>query len=84
MTSHCLHDLEDFLIHAVNAMLQLKHNGWSIVLYSLAKGIGMLWEDGSNSRFPSKQMPIGLVEYAADFFVADNLQKIWDLIVLDV
>ena len=33
-------------------------------------------EDESDSRFPIKRMPMGLVEYAADFFVADNLQSV--------
>ena len=76
MLSHDLNVPEDFLIHAVNAMLRLEHNGRSNVLYNLAKGIGTLREDGSDSRFPIKRMPMGLVEYAADFFVADNLQKV--------
>ena len=41
MSSHGLNAPEDFLIHAVNAMLQLEHNGQSNVLYNLAKGIGI-------------------------------------------
>ena len=76
MSSRYLHVPEDFLVHATNAMVQLKQNGRSNVLYNLAKGIGTLREDGSDSRFPSKRMSMGLVEYAADFFVADNLQKV--------
>jgi len=68
VSSCYLHVPEDFLIHAVNAMLQLKHNRWWNVLYNLAKGIGTLKEDGSESRFPSKRMPMGLVEYATDIF----------------
>jgi len=45
----------------------------SNVLYNLAKGVGTLRGDSSDSRFP---MPMGLVEYAANFFVSDNLQKV--------
>jgi len=36
MSSHGLNVPEDFLIHAVNAMLQLKHNGRSNVLYRIS------------------------------------------------
>ncbi|XP_065891566.1 uncharacterized protein [Dysidea avara] len=57
-------------------MVQLKANGRGNVLYNLAKGIGTLREDGQESRFPIKRMPMGLIEYSADFFAADNLQSI--------
>ena len=36
----------------------------------------MLRPDQSDSRFPIKQMPLGLVEYIAQFFAADNLQQV--------
>jgi len=76
-SSPCITVPEDFLIHAKNAMLQLRNSGRSNVLYNLAKGLGTIREDSSDSRFPTKCMPMGLVEYAASFFVCDNLQKVW-------
>ena len=67
---------KDFVAVAARAMLQLKINGRSNILYNLAKAIGTIREDGSDSRFPTKRMPMGLVEYIASFFVTDNLQLV--------
>jgi len=66
---------DDFVALAARAMLYLKNNNRSNVLYNLAKAIGTTREDGS-SRFPVTRMPMGLVEYIANFFVADNLQSV--------
>ena len=51
---------EGFLIIAKNAMLQLRDHGRSNVLYNLAKGIGTMREDGSESRFPTKMYAYGI------------------------
>jgi len=75
-SSLCITVPEDFLIHTKNAMLQLRSSGRSNVLYNLAKGLGTMREDSSDSRFPTKCMPMGLVEYAASFFICDNLQRV--------
>lgn len=70
---------DDFVILAAKAMLQLKNSGRSNVLYNLAKAIGTIREDGSDSRLPMKRMPMGLIEYIASVFVADNLQSVRSL-----
>ena len=57
-------------------MLQLANNGRTNVLYNLAKGIGTLRQDEEDTRFPVKRMPMGLVEYTAQFFASDNLQQV--------
>ena len=44
------------------AMANLRHNARSNVLYNLAKGMGTPRADGSDSRFPVKRMPMGLIE----------------------
>ncbi|XP_065893229.1 uncharacterized protein [Dysidea avara] len=67
---------DDFLCHAAAAIVHLHENGRTNVLYNLAKGIGTFRPDKTDTRFPIKQMPMGLVEYIAQFFAADNLQKI--------
>ena len=67
---------DDFLVLAAKAMKHLQHSGRSNVLYKLAKGFGTMREDESDSRFPTRKMPMGLVEYTADFFAADNLQSV--------
>ena len=46
------------------------------VLYNLAKGLGTQRADGSDSRFPTKCMPMGLIEYAAEFFANDNVRQV--------
>ena len=67
---------DDFLGNAAGAMKRLSDGGRTNVLYNLAKGIGTLRPDQSDSRFPIKQMPFGLIEYTAQFFAADNLQQV--------
>ena len=67
---------DDFLVLAAKAMERLRHSGRSNVLYKLAKGFGTMRKDESDSRFPTRKMPMGLVEYTADFFAADNLQSV--------
>ena len=66
----------DFLDNAASAMLRLSEGGRTNVLYNLAKGMGILQPDQSDSRFPIKQMPLGLVEYIVQFFATDNLQQV--------
>ena len=66
----------DFLNNAASAMLRLSDGGHTNVAYNLAKGIGTMRPDQSDSRFPIKRMPLGLVEYVAQFFAADNLQQV--------
>ena len=66
----------DFIALAAKAMVHLKENNRSNVLYKLAMVIGTMREDGSDSRLPVRRMPMGLVEYIANFFAADNLQLV--------
>ena len=68
---------DDFLSCAANAMYQLRLGQRTNVLYNLAKGIGTLRADNSDSRFPTKRMPMGLIEYTASFFVCDDLHQVW-------
>ena len=63
----CLTVPEDFLSLAAKAMAQLKRSERTNVLYKLAKGIGTPREDGSDSRLPTRRMPMGLVEHIANF-----------------
>ena len=67
---------KDFLCLAASAMSQLSIGGRTNVLYNLAKGMGTLRSDSKDSRFPINQMPMGLIEYAAQFFAFDNLQQV--------
>ncbi|XP_065904934.1 uncharacterized protein [Dysidea avara] len=67
---------DGYLEYSANAMANLRNNSRSNVLYNLAKGLGALRADGSDSRFPVKRMPMGLIEYLASFFSCDNLQSV--------
>ena len=60
---------DDFLCHAAAAIVQLHQGGRTNVLYNLAKGMGTLRPDKTDSRFPIKQMPMSLVEYVAEFLL---------------
>lgn len=67
---------QDFLQCSAAAMYQLAMNDRSNVLYALARGIGTMRDDQSDSRFPTKRMPMGLLEYSANFFLADNINQV--------
>ena len=67
---------DDFLVLAASAIVHLRHSGRSNVLYQLAKSLGIMRADEPDSRFFTKRMPMGLVEYAADFLAADSLQLV--------
>lgn len=66
----------DFLPLVIKAMIQLKRNYRANVVYNFVKGLGTIRLDGSDSRFPAKMMPMGLVEYVTNFFVADTVQQV--------
>ena len=61
---------EDFLTLCLAAMHHLQKSGCSNIQYNLACGLGSERSDGSDSLFPAKRMPVGLVEHAAAFFIS--------------
>ena len=67
---------DDFLTYCVKAMQQLLKNNRSNVVYKLVKGIGTVRSDDSDSCFPCKRMPMGLLEYMADFFSSKRIQQV--------
>ena len=68
---------QDFLELCVQAMSHLQQCGRTNVLYSLAKGLGTLRPDKSDTKFPAKRMPTGLLQYMVEFFAADNLSQVY-------
>ena len=60
---------DDFLEVLSSAMVRLKAADRSNVVYKLAKGIG-------TGRFPVDRMPMGLVEYAVNFFTAESVNAV--------
>ncbi len=57
-------------------MVNLKSNQRHNVLYSLAKGFAIMRQDKSDTRFPMKKMPMGLLEYMAGFYEAQEMRKV--------
>ena len=73
-SAHCKHVLKldvcaDFLELLSLAMARLQAADRSNVVYNLAKGIG-------TGRFPLERMPMGLVEYTVNFFIAESVNAV--------
>lgn len=66
----------DFLELVVQGMRHLGEAGRSNIIYSLAKAVGTMRPDGSDSLLPTKNMPMGLIEYAVNLFTASSIQKV--------
>ena len=54
---------EDFLQRVILGLKNLHSNKRSNIIYSLTKGIATLGTDESDTLFPPRRMPTGLVEY---------------------
>ena len=66
----------NFIEFTVNGMTHLKACGRSNVIYLLAKSLGTLRPDGSDSLLPARRMPMGLIEYCINFFNATSVQQV--------
>ena len=72
------HDVpSDFLRLAAMGMLNLRSAGRYNVIYLLAKAVGTMRVDDSDTLLPVKRMPMGLIEYVISFFTASSVQKVW-------
>ena len=45
-------------------------------MYGIAKTIGRMCPDGSDSRLPAKRMPMDLLEHMLNFFNADSYSQV--------
>ena len=66
----------DFVTFAAVAMERLKQCGRSNVIYNLAKELGTMRNNQSDSCFPVNRMPMGLIEHTCNFFVSETLEQI--------
>ena len=71
-----LHVPSDFVSSSLACMERLKKCGRSNLLYGLAKALGTMRPDGSDSLMPMAHMPVGLIEYAASFFTSDSMYQV--------
>lgn len=67
---------EDFLELAIRGMQYLHESGRSNVIYTIAKAVGTMRSDNSDSLLPVKRMPMGLVEYIVNFFTSSCIQEV--------
>ena len=66
----------EFLELAARGMQHLHEKGQTNVIYSMVKAVGTMHSDGSDSLLPAERMPMGLIEYAVNFFTASSVQKV--------
>ena len=66
----------DFLELAVRGVMHLQQCGCSNVIYMLAKALGTMRPDQSDSLLPAKRMPMGLIEYVVLFFTASSTRQV--------
>lgn len=66
----------DFLQLCFSASRYLKQCNRTNVVYGIAKAIGRMQLDGSDSRLPAKKMPMGLLEQMVNFFNADSYSEV--------
>ena len=66
----------NFLELTLLATKHLSMRSRSNVIYKLAKAIGTMRPNGLDSRLPAKRMPMGLLEYIANFYNVENYQHV--------
>ena len=69
-----------FLEFTNHAMHRLKEHGTLNLIYQLARCVGTMRADGSDSLLHVKRMPTGLIEYVVNFFNADVVQQVCESI----
>ena len=68
---------EDFIELALKSMHKLTSEGRSNVIYGLCKGFGKCRPGYPNEcYFPTSRMPMGLLEYMVNFFIAEYGNKV--------
>ena len=60
----------DFLTLSLKGMNHLSEAKRMNVLYELARGLGIMRPDGTDSLFPTSRMPMGMLQFMVGFFNA--------------
>ena len=71
----------DYLEYSIKAMKHLKESGRTNVLYLLARSLATPRRDGTDSKFPTTRMPMGLLEHLVCVFDAEFLQNVSVVII---
>ena len=75
-SSTTLHKAPNFIEYSVKGMYHLVDCSRSNIIYLLTKSLGTLRPDKSDSVFPAKRMPMGLIEHCINFFNAPTIQQV--------
>ena len=67
---------DDFLELVASGVENLHQQKRTNVIYKLAKAVGTMRADSSDSLLPVRRMPMGLIEYAVMFYTASSLKKV--------
>lgn len=70
------HVPDDFIKLCLRSMERLKQLGKHNIVYGLVHGLGVMREDGSDSRLPALRMPMGMLEYIISFYQAESINKV--------
>lgn len=70
------HIPDDFIKLSINGMSHLRKCGRSNVIYSLAKSLGTMRPDQTDSLLPARRMPMGLIEHCVNFFSATAVNQV--------
>lgn len=76
LTKYDVHVPADFLQLSLIAIRHLNQCGRSNVVYGVAKAIGTMRPDGSDSRLPARRMPMGMLEYMVKFYNSNTYVKV--------
>ena len=66
----------DFIGQSLVSMQRLQQAGRSNVLAGLAKALGTMRSNDCDSLMPISRMPVGLIEYAVDFFTSKKVYTV--------
>ena len=67
-TAHGVHVPEDYLRLSLCALKNFEAHGKLNIVYELAKGLGTMRPNQSDTCFPMTRMPFGMMDYMAAFF----------------
>ena len=65
-----------FLQLCLHGMAHLKQCSRSNIIYLLAKAVGTMRQDQSDSLLPAKRMPMGLIEHSINFFTSSSARQV--------
>lgn len=67
---------DSFVSDAIACMVRCHRSGRLNVLALLAKALGTMRSDGTDSLMPVSRMPVGLIEYIVSFFSAETMYQV--------